>query len=478
MPQRLLVSLPLLLLACGSKHDSSGPAHSAGGTDESGGTRATAGATARAGTTSGEGGASAGARPDARAGARATGGRDAAAGSSAGAAGSSAGGSSATAGGSPTGDAGSSGAGGGDADGVGKWGRWIGTTSDGTDIRLSVGWQGTVVSQLSMSYPTDCGTAVLFWEDVLPIDASGFAWSGPEDFGVALSGSFAPDATATGSYSFEGGLVTTDLRVCIEFVNGVCQQWATSSSSCESSGAGTWTAAPDCVADVTMTPPRLAIVLDISGSMGDAADGSFLNTSERWVPVRDGLLDFLADPGAVLQASLHLFPAGVDVASACEADYSVPQVGLTSLPDSAAFAPTLGAVTTGGGTPMLSAEVGAASYLLRKNSEDGPAPSAVVLITDGEPVVYDPSTMTLVQSCAPVGSEMENTVQDVMGVAEAAFEVCPYVSTHVITLGDLGDTLSPIAAAGGTQVVSVNVGDPAATRSEVAGALRAIAARM
>jgi hypothetical protein len=222
----------------------------------------------------------------------------------------------------------------------------------------------------------------------------------------------------------------------------------------------------------------VAIVLDRSNSMGDSADGFFLNASQRWIPVRDGLLDFLDSPGTKLQASLHLFPSSADGLTACQTDYAVPDVAMTSLPARSTFARVLDVTVTQGGTPTASALFGARKSLKAGTRADDSVPAAIILITDGEPSVYDTTTMKPIVDCAPAGVPLKNTIEDVASLAKASYDTCPSIPTYVIGVGSDIPTMPIIAASGGTTFSSLSSTDPALTRSQLAELLREIASRL
>jgi hypothetical protein len=316
-----------------------------------------------------------------------------------------------------------------------------------------------------------------------------FFFSSPPSWpnSLQLNNHFISDTQAEGSYAItdptQSTTVTSSETSCVS-VKGKLQcstSTTQSQTSCDTSGSGTWTATPSCVATVgssaKLLGPRLAIVLDQSTSMGDAANLG-MNASARWIPVRDALLDFVAEPGSQLQASLHLFPASTDGPAACQNDYSIPQVAMIALPAQDSFAKVLSTTTTGGGAPTLSAVIGAGKYLRQLQSAAEPIGSAIVLITDGEPSVFDTNTKAVIANCAPAGmTNLQNSIPSVVQVAAASYQGCPSIPVYVVGISDAAASLGPIAkASGGPFFFFEELKDPAATRANIANILRSIAA--
>lgn len=117
----------------------------------------------------------------------------------------------------------------------------------------------------------------------------------------------------------------------------------------------------------------------------------------------------------------------------CElSDYTHPAVSMSGFPGASSQIQTsLGGVSPdGGSTPMTPALAGALQYA--KGAAQAGRPSAVVLLTDGEPT-----------GCT------FNTVQSVAGVADSAYKGSPSVRTYVVALGGIAE-LDQVAQAGGT----------------------------
>ncbi len=185
------------------------------------------------------------------------------------------------------------------------------------------------------------------------------------------------------------------------------------------------------------------------------------------------MTDFFDQAGAAVEASIEYFPASGGFDAACNADYASPAVPLTPLASPEPLVESLGTREPSGGTPTLPALRGAVEYAGDLRREAPNALVEVVVITDGEPAMYEVGGR--VDEC-PSGDALLNTVDGVAAVARAAYEGVPSVRTHVLALGDTVDALSIVANAGGTEFVAIPAAEPEVTRGAIAAVLRSIAA--
>ena len=200
----------------------------------------------------------------------------------------------------------------------------------------------------------------------------------------------------------------------------------------------------------TRKPVKLLFALDQSGSMGGNANNN------RWVPVTTAFKAFLAQPDTTgIDASMRLFPLDGNQTARCDAaNYAVPDVPMTALPNSAPFAAKLVANPGFSGTPtraVVRATVTDAKAVQAANPD---AKVAIVLITDGDPA-----------GCS------DNNIQDVASEVAGTKSTIP---TYVIGVGNINN-LNIIAQAGGPRdafVVAVN--DPAATQAQFLAAINDI----
>ena len=229
--------------------------------------------------------------------------------------------------------------------------------------------------------------------------------------------------------------------------------------------------------EAQLTPLNLIFIYDKSGSMG-VGDG-WDNTQTRWIPVRDGLLNFFSQPGGeAIFASLEFFPANGDLAAACNvAAYEVPTVPLMELstitPDTSPFLYAINSTTPAGGTPTLPALLGSLNYARQLKADDPDSITVVVLLTDGLPAFYIEATGESGPGCT---EPLENTVPNIATIA--AQGLADGIQTYVIGIADDPDGLSAlnqIAQAGGTTTATIIVpGDPAATTARITDELGAI----
>ncbi len=228
-----------------------------------------------------------------------------------------------------------------------------------------------------------------------------------------------------------------------------------------------------------LTPLYMVFIYDKSGSMGDSPSASWQNSATRWAPMKAGMIDFFAHNATIgIQASLEFFPAPGDLATTCHADYKTPAVPITPLETPSPLISALESATPGGGTPTLPAVMGGLAYAKQLMANDPGSKAVVVLVTDGEPAVYDPTTGTIETNCAPANNPagLTNTIADIVSVVSAANHAASTpVSTYVIGIGEAQGDLAAIASAGGTQYVQLDATQPPeTTRTRLTQALDGI----
>jgi hypothetical protein len=225
-----------------------------------------------------------------------------------------------------------------------------------------------------------------------------------------------------------------------------------------------------------LDPVYMVFLYDKSGSMGDDPTGNWQNLSSRWAPMKLGMVDFFTNAGTPgVEASLRFFPAPGDKATTCQADYATPTVPMTPLQTPAPLIDALDTAVPGGGTPTLPAVMGGIAYAKRLMADHPGAKAVVVLVTDGEPALYNPTAGTIDINCAPLGSTLTNTIADIVSVTNAAYRGTPSVMTYVIGIGEAQDNMSAIATAGGTQFIQLDATQPPAqTRTKLTTALQNI----
>jgi Mg-chelatase subunit ChlD len=284
--------------------------------------------------------------------------------------------------------------------------------------------------------------------------------SGASSLGSTLAGA----AGAASSYATSGA-AGVSLAGTAGFGSAVGAAGAPNPPTCESEARQA----------VTLNGARLVIMLDKSGSMGDDAVAGVYNAALRWDPVREGLIDFFTSGNRSAQASLEIFPAPGDKTATCHADYATPKVAMQSLNAPQPLVSAVSTVLPSGGTPMLPAVMGAIDYAKSIEASDPFGGAVVVLITDGEPGIYNSTTGTVDTDCAPVGSTLTNTIDDIALVTGAAYSASPSIRTYVIGVGQSLTTLSSIASAGGTVMIHASEVDPMQARLDVGNALGTIA---
>ncbi len=224
--------------------------------------------------------------------------------------------------------------------------------------------------------------------------------------------------------------------------------------------------------EARVTPINLIFVWDKSGSMGDGNAGD--NLATRWIPARDGLGAFLADPGSSeLQASLKFFPVDGSLEYTCDINhYLTPDVPLMPLESNTAFMEAINATTPAGGTPTYPALQGAVIYARQVWEQNRDQISVIVLVTDGRPEFLLPD--------GTMGPGCENN--DITGVTQAArdaYQGTPPIPVYVFGIGPDLLSLHSIASAGGTGLATIisDTSDPQATRDLFLSTLEQIRAQ-
>jgi len=226
-------------------------------------------------------------------------------------------------------------------------------------------------------------------------------------------------------------------------------------------------------------PVYMVFVYDRSASMGvnnyvdaQGVTQTIDNTAIRWTPVKEGVIDFFSNAGTKnVQASIVFFAAPGDKAATCAHDYSVPDVPMTRLETPTALVTGLNNEQTQGGTPTLPAVVGGIKYAKKLLTDNPGSEAIVVLVTDGEPAIYNAATAQVETDCAPAGVNLTNTIPDISTYVAAASDPsgATPVKTHVIGIGDATSigSMKQVATAGRGEFIQVTPGDATATRTAI-----------
>jgi hypothetical protein len=221
-------------------------------------------------------------------------------------------------------------------------------------------------------------------------------------------------------------------------------------------------------------PLKVVFVYDSSSSMGDdpADPPQWHNLASRWEPMKLGMLAwFNSNPSADISASITFFPAsaspipspyvdGKDLA--CHWPYENPDVEITPLSSPQSLISAVNGRRIAGGTPTLPALVGGISYAKKLMTDDPGSKAVVVLVTDGEPAIYNATLGQIETDCAPLGSTLTNTIPDIANVVNAAFRGTPSIPTYVIGVGspESMDKMAAIATSGGTDFILLDPSKP------------------
>jgi hypothetical protein len=224
-----------------------------------------------------------------------------------------------------------------------------------------------------------------------------------------------------------------------------------------------------------MTPVYMVFLYDKSGSMGDDPNGQWQNQATRWDPMKLGMIDFFSHSGSIgIAASLKFFPAPGDKATTCHADYKTATLVPLEAPQPLIDA--LQSTTPGGGTPTLPAVIGGIGRAKQLMTDNPGSKAVVVLVTDGEPAIYNAQTSQIEVDCAPLDSSLTNTIADIVTVVNAAKRGTPSIPTYVIGIGEAQDSMNAIATAGGTgKMIQLDASKPPEqTRAMLTESLRQI----
>lgn len=227
-----------------------------------------------------------------------------------------------------------------------------------------------------------------------------------------------------------------------------------------------------------LTPVYMVFMYDKSGSMGDDPNGQWQNDATRWTPMKLGMTDFFTNSGTIgIQASLEFFPAPGDKTTTCHADYKTPTVPMTPLETPQALISALNTTKPGGGTPTLPAVMGGLAYAKQLMTNKPGSKAVLVLVTDGEPAIYNSATGQVETDCAPTTSpDLTNTIGTIVDVVSAAYRnTTASVLTYVIGIGEAQGDMAAIATAGGTEYIAIDVTQGAdATRKTLTEKLKKI----
>lgn len=234
-----------------------------------------------------------------------------------------------------------------------------------------------------------------------------------------------------------------------------------------------------------LTPVYMVFIYDTSGSMGDDPKTGLMNKASRWDPMKNGMIDFFTNSGTIgIKASLEYFPAPGDKTQTCHHDYKSPVVPMTSLEKPDALISSLENRETKGGTPTLPAVMGGIAYARELMAKDVGSRAVVVLVTDGEPAIYNSTTGQTETDCVPAGSEgtimsdgqpLSNTISHIAEVVGNAYAEDPPIQTYVIGIGEAQADMAAIAAKGGTEFIQLNASeDPEVTRNKLTTSLQSI----
>lgn len=241
----------------------------------------------------------------------------------------------------------------------------------------------------------------------------------------------------------------------------------TSGTSGTSGDLGDGAACEAATSRAQKLPLKMLIALDQSGSMGNHA--GYTNLETRWKPVTAALRSFLGTPASAgITASMRLFPHENTKSISCKNEaYATPDVALTALPNLAPFDAVLVDNPENNFTPTRAVLNGTMKEAKALAAADPETKVVMLLITDGEPLY-----------CGD-----DNPNNDIDGaVAEVEGKGIPM---YVIGLGeeDLKPNLTALANAGGTGVgdagtgigpIFVDTGNPETTQTQFTTALNEI----
>jgi hypothetical protein len=233
-------------------------------------------------------------------------------------------------------------------------------------------------------------------------------------------------------------------------------------------GAGTG-ASPDARCSSTGLPPDLLLLLDRSGSMSQALDGTVCPSVpvdppcvSRWTDVTKAVNDVVQEGEGTMRWGLKYFPSSGSGASCIvESGVAVPVADRNA----AAVAASIAATTPSGRTPTRLAVQSAAAYLLTLTD---PNPKVIVLATDGAPNCGPGQANTAL-------SDSAGTVATIKAVADNGIPV------YVIGIGTFAEEnaiLRDMAVAGGRAQAAEPRYYPVTSSADLVAALRTIGAQV
>ncbi len=232
-------------------------------------------------------------------------------------------------------------------------------------------------------------------------------------------------------------------------------------------------------AEVELTPVNLIIVVDKSGSMGAPGQSQPGDIDKRWNPMVTAFSQFFNTvTSPALKASFTFFPAPCELdlnangGCVCKADEYNPDKVAANTNSSVPLTQIFGHAQTfvsmlndnqpNGGTPTIAALQGSYAYASAAQAAAPKGTTYVVLITDGSPGFgYCP----LADGCADGGAIgvagcPGNDITTIQSLAQSY--ASQGIKTYVFGMGGIAN-LDRIATAGGTSLVTINVGDPGTT---------------
>jgi hypothetical protein len=242
---------------------------------------------------------------------------------------------------------------------------------------------------------------------------------------------------------------------------------------------------------VELTPVNLIFIVDKSGSMGHPEQSAAGDRAKRWDPMVAAFNTFFNSvTSPAMKASFTFFPApanldvdagGGDVCKASEYNPDTVQansgstVRLTQIAGrQKTFTDLLNDNEPNGGTPTIAALQGSYTYALSVQAASPAGVTYVVLITDGAPGFgYCPLANGCPGGVGAVGTPgcTGNDIATITALAQSYAN--QGIKTYVFGMGGIAN-LDRIATAGGNPLVTISIGDPAATTQQFLDVLNRI----